>query len=160
MQIVPELVTNADAAIAASGRSRGRIEVRFGAPAPAFLAAWRAQMRALRVPALRSWRFEASCADDGVGVNAAIVDRRLGALGELPEHPELLPKDKTPTDEDDPVGGFVHSGGAIRPYRRPLCAGGAGRSVAVKLARARYRALNRQQAGCRRSRFLIETEPP
>jgi hypothetical protein len=30
----------------------------------------------------------------------------------------------------------------------------------VKLARARYRALNRQQAGCRRSRFLIETEPP
>src|SRR5271156_3309223 len=85
VQIVPELVTNADAAIAASGRSRGRIEVRFGAPDPAFLAAWRAQMRALRVPALRSWRFEASCADDGVGVNAATVDRRLGALGELPE---------------------------------------------------------------------------
>jgi hypothetical protein len=85
VQIVPELVTNADAAIAASGRSRGRIEVRFGAPDPAFLAAWRAQMRALRVPALRSWRFEASCSDDGVGVNAATVDRRLGALGELPE---------------------------------------------------------------------------
>jgi hypothetical protein len=85
VQIVPELVTNADAAIAASGRSRGRIEVRFGAPDPAFLAAWRAQMRALRVPALRSWRFEVSCADDGVGVNAATVDRRLGALGELPE---------------------------------------------------------------------------
>ena len=39
VQIVPELVTNADAAIAASGRSRGRIEVRFGAPEPAFLAA-------------------------------------------------------------------------------------------------------------------------
>jgi hypothetical protein len=85
VQIVPELVTNADAAIAASGRSRGRIEVRFGAPDSAFLAAWRAQMRALRVPALRSWRFEASCTDDGVGVNAATVDRRLGALGELPE---------------------------------------------------------------------------
>jgi hypothetical protein len=85
VQIVPELVTNADAAIAASGRSRGRIEVRFGAPDPAFLAAWRAQMRAMRVPALRSWRFEASCADDGVGVNAATVDRRLGALGKLPE---------------------------------------------------------------------------
>jgi hypothetical protein len=39
-------------------------------------------MRALRAPALRSWRFEASCADDGVGVNAAAVDRRLGALPE------------------------------------------------------------------------------
>ena len=85
VQIVPELVTNADAAIAAGGRSRGRIEVRFGAPDSAFLAAWRAQMRALRVPALRSWRFEVSCADDGVGVNAAAVNRRLGALGELPE---------------------------------------------------------------------------
>jgi hypothetical protein len=82
VQIVPELVTNADAAIAASGRSRGRIEVRFGTPDPAFLAAWRAQMRALRVPALRSWRFEVSCADDGIGVNAAAVDRRLGALPE------------------------------------------------------------------------------
>jgi hypothetical protein len=84
-QIVPELVTNADAAIAASGRVSGRIEVRFGAPDPAFLAAWRAQIRALRVPALRSWRFEVTCADDGIGVNRATVDRRLGALGELPE---------------------------------------------------------------------------
>src|SRR5439155_17882062 len=56
-----------------------------GAPDSAFLAAWRVQMRALRVPALRAWRFEASCVDDGVGVDAATVDRRLGALGELPE---------------------------------------------------------------------------
>jgi hypothetical protein len=85
VQIVPELVTNADAAIAVRGRARGRIEVRFGAPDAAFLTAWREQMRALRVPALLSWRFEVSCADDGVGVNAATVDRRLGALGELPE---------------------------------------------------------------------------
>src|SRR5436309_8143278 len=84
-QIVPELVTNADAAIAASRAARGRIELRFGAPDSAFLAAWRVQMRALRVPALRAWRFEASCVDDGVGVDAATVDRRLGALGELPE---------------------------------------------------------------------------
>ena len=45
VQIVPELVTNADAAIAAGGRARGRIELRFGAPDPAFLAGWRAQMR-------------------------------------------------------------------------------------------------------------------
>jgi hypothetical protein len=84
-QIVPELVTNADAAIAAGGAARGRIELRFGAPDSDFLAAWRAQMRTLRVPALPTWRFEASCVDDGVGVNAATVDRRLGALGELPE---------------------------------------------------------------------------
>ena len=85
VQIVPELVTNADAAIAAGGRQRGRIELAFGAPDPEFLAAWRAQMRALRVPALLTWRFEVRCADDGVGVDAATVDRRLGALGELPE---------------------------------------------------------------------------
>jgi hypothetical protein len=85
VQIIPELVTNADAAIAAGGRAHGRIEVRFGAPDASFLDAWRAQMRALRVPALLRWRFEVSCADDGVGVNAAAVGRRLGALGELPE---------------------------------------------------------------------------
>jgi hypothetical protein len=46
---------------------------------------WRAQMRALRVPALREWRLEVRCADDGVGLDAEAVDRRLGALGELPE---------------------------------------------------------------------------
>src|SRR5918996_86285 len=43
-------------------------------------------MRALKVPALLGWRFEVRCADDGIGVDAAAVDRRLGALGELPEH--------------------------------------------------------------------------
>src|SRR5215207_6254245 len=85
VQIVPELVTNADAAIAAAGRERGRIELRFGAPDPAFLAAWRAQMRALRVPALTTWRYEVRCSDDGIGVDAGTVDRRLGVLGELPE---------------------------------------------------------------------------
>ncbi len=84
-QIVPELVTNADAAIAAGGRGHGRIELRFGAPDAAFMAAWRAQMRSLRTPALTSWRFEVCCADDGVGVNGDAVERRLGVLGELPE---------------------------------------------------------------------------
>lgn len=88
VQVVPELVTNADAAIAASGRAHGRIELRFGAPDRDFLAAWRAQMQALGVPALRGWRFEVRCADNGVGVDAAVVDRRLGALGELPERRE------------------------------------------------------------------------
>ncbi|MGH2929523.1 MAG: hypothetical protein ACRDL8_15080, partial [Solirubrobacteraceae bacterium] len=32
VQIIPELVTNADAAIAASGRERGRIVLAFAAP--------------------------------------------------------------------------------------------------------------------------------
>ena len=35
-------------------------------------------MRRLRAPALLSWRFELRCADDGVGVDAAAVDRRSG----------------------------------------------------------------------------------
>ncbi len=84
-QIVPELGTNADAASAASGRSPGRIDLAFTAPDSEFLMQWRAQMRALRVPALRDWRLEVRCADDGVGLDAGAVDRRLGALGELPE---------------------------------------------------------------------------
>src|SRR4051794_39757120 len=85
IQIVPELVTNADAAIAAAGRQRGRIELRFGAPDEELLAAWRAQMRALRVPALTRWKYEVRCSDDGAGLDATAVDRRLGVLGELPE---------------------------------------------------------------------------
>ncbi|MCA1680476.1 MAG: ATP-binding protein, partial [Actinobacteria bacterium] len=86
VQIIPELVTNADAAIAATGRERGRIELSFSQPDPAFLKEWRAQTRTLGVPALGEWRWEVRCRDDGVGVNAEAVDRRLGALGELPEH--------------------------------------------------------------------------
>ena len=86
VQIIPELVTNADAAIAASGRPRGRIDLRFGAPPAGLIARWAQQMRTLKVPALLDWRFEVSCTDDGVGVNATTVERRLGALGELPEH--------------------------------------------------------------------------
>ena len=85
-QIIPELVTNADAAIAATGRERGRIELSFAQPHPALLKDWRAQTRALGVPALAEWRWEVRCRDDGIGVNAPAVDRRLGALGELPEH--------------------------------------------------------------------------
>jgi hypothetical protein len=55
-QIIPELVTNADAAIAAAGRERGRIQLRIGPADPDFLQAWRAALRTLRLPALRSWR--------------------------------------------------------------------------------------------------------
>ena len=84
VQIVPELVTNADAAIAASGRPVGRIELAFAPPDADWLGRWRAELRRLRVPALRGWRHEVVCTDDGEGVNAELVDRRLGALGERP----------------------------------------------------------------------------
>ena len=84
VQIIPELVTNADAAIAASGRRAGRIVLAVGAPDPEFLVAWRARMRALRSPALSGWRHELRCTDDGEGVDADLIDQRLGALGVEP----------------------------------------------------------------------------
>lgn len=84
VQIIPELVTNADAAIAASGRPLGRIVLSFAEPAAEFQAAWRSRMRSLRSPALLSWRHELRCTDDGEGVDAGLIDRRLGALGVEP----------------------------------------------------------------------------
>ena len=78
VQIIPELVTNADAAIAASGRASGRIVLSVGAPDPEFLAVWRARMRSLRSPALLSWKHELRCTDDGEGVDAGLIDARLG----------------------------------------------------------------------------------
>jgi hypothetical protein len=84
VQIVPELVTNADAAIAAAGRASGRIALELASPNPEFLEMWRARMRSLRSPALQSWRHELRCTDDGEGVDAALIDRRLGALGVEP----------------------------------------------------------------------------
>src|SRR5262245_37419843 len=84
-QIVPELVTNADAAIAAAGRDRGRIELRIGPANPEFVRAWKEGLRGLRLPALRSWQYEIVCSDDGEGVDADAVDQRLGALGVVPE---------------------------------------------------------------------------
>ena len=59
--------------------------LRFGPPDPAFVADWKRAMRRLRAPALLDWRHELRCADDGVGMDAAAVDRRLGALGVLPD---------------------------------------------------------------------------
>ena len=85
-QIIPELVTNADAAIDAAGRERGRIQLRIGPADPEFLQAWKGALRSLRLPALRSWRDELVCSDDGEGVDADVVDQRLGALGVVPEH--------------------------------------------------------------------------
>ena len=85
VQIIPELVTNADSAIAVAGRPRGRIVLRFGAPDAGFATEWRRAMRRLRAPALTDWRHELRCTDDGVGMDAAGVDRRLGALGVTPD---------------------------------------------------------------------------
>ena len=84
VQIIPELVTNADAAIAASGRASGTIMLAVAAPDPEFLQRWRARMRSLRSPALLSWRHELRCIDDGEGVDTAVIDSRLGALGVEP----------------------------------------------------------------------------
>ena len=42
-------------------------------------------MRRLRTPAVLDWRYELRCIDDGVGMDAESVDRRLGALGALPD---------------------------------------------------------------------------
>lgn len=84
-QIVPELITNADAAIANAGRRRGRIHLRFGVSDADFLRSWKRELRALGVPGLLDWRHEIVCTDDGAGVDAALVDARLGALGEAPE---------------------------------------------------------------------------
>jgi hypothetical protein len=84
-QIIPELVTNADAAIAAAGRERGRIQLRIGPADPELRRAWKAAVRRLRLPALSDWLHEVVCTDDGEGVDAEIVERRLGALGVVPE---------------------------------------------------------------------------
>ena len=84
VQIIPELVTNADAAIETSGRPSGRIALAVGAPDPEFISMWRTRMRSLGSPALLSWKHELRCADDGEGVDAGLVDARLGALGVEP----------------------------------------------------------------------------
>ena len=85
VQMIPELVTNADAAIQASGRSHGHIRLTFGQPDAGFERTWREQIRRLRVPALRSWSHELRCSDDGIGVDATTIDQRLGALGVAPD---------------------------------------------------------------------------
>ncbi len=84
-QIVPELVTNADGAIAAAGRPRGRIQLRVGAPDPGFAQSWKRELRSLRAPALVDWRHELVCTDDGEGIDAEAVEARLGALGTASE---------------------------------------------------------------------------
>ncbi|HVC07946.1 MAG TPA: hypothetical protein VND98_10220 [Solirubrobacterales bacterium] len=84
-QILIELITNSDAAIAATGRDSGRIELYVGPPDPEQKERWKRESRALGLPAQRPWRTEIRCSDDGIGVNAKQVDARLGVLGGLPE---------------------------------------------------------------------------
>lgn len=86
VQVIPELITNADAAITASGRESGQIWLALAEPDPVFLEQWRTRMRAWGSPALSSWRRELRCTDDGEGVDATVIDSRLGALGVAPPH--------------------------------------------------------------------------
>ncbi len=112
VQIVPELVTNADAAIAASGRPAGRIVLAFTAPESEFLRAWRARMRALGSPALLAWRHELRCSDDGEGVDAERIDQRLGALGVEP----LKPASEGCSDVDSEMCGWRRARGASKAF--------------------------------------------
>src|SRR4051812_50018153 len=79
VQVVPELVTNADAAVTAAARGHGRIALAFGPPDPAFLADWRRELRRLRVPGFPGWRQEGRCTDDGGGGGAGDGERPPGA---------------------------------------------------------------------------------
>lgn len=66
-------------------RATGRIELRFGTPAPAFVGDWQRELRRLGVRGAPAWQHELTCTDDGEGVDADVVDRRLGTLGVVPE---------------------------------------------------------------------------
>jgi len=86
VQILPELVTNADAAIAATRAESGRIELAIDRPSEDLRRRWREAMAALEAPALIDWRWELTCTDDGEGIDADMVDRCLGWLGAEPGH--------------------------------------------------------------------------
>jgi hypothetical protein len=85
VQVLPEVITNADAAIAAAQRATGRIELRFGTPAPEFVSNCKRELRRLGFGGAPTWQHELTCTDDGEGVDADVVDRRLGTLGIVPE---------------------------------------------------------------------------
>src|SRR4051812_13466793 len=65
VQVIPELVTNADAAIAASGRPVGRIVLALAAPDPEFLAVWRGRGGAFGAPARACGGREGRCGGRG-----------------------------------------------------------------------------------------------
>ncbi len=66
-------------------RATDRIELRFGTPAPAFVGDWQRELRRLGVRGAPAWQHELTCTDDGEGVDADVVGRRLGTLGVVPE---------------------------------------------------------------------------
>lgn len=76
-QILVELITNSDAAIASAGRDVGRIELFIGPPGSEQRKRWRRESRVLGLPVPRSWRTEVRCADYGIGINAEQVDARF-----------------------------------------------------------------------------------
>lgn len=84
-QVLPEVVTNADAAISAV-RTRGRIDLRFSQPDADFAESWRRELARVGVRGLPRWSHQLACTDDGEGVSAEVIERRLGALGVAPEH--------------------------------------------------------------------------
>lgn len=85
VQILPELITNADAAISASDHAYGHVTVSFGEPDAEFARAWRRELRRLRVPGVAEWRHELRCIDSGIGVTQRVVEDRLAELGARPE---------------------------------------------------------------------------
>ena len=86
VQIIPELVTNADSAIALGGRPAGRIVLRFGAPDPG-VRERAGSGRCGGCARRRCSTGATSCAAPTTawGWTPAAVDRRLGALGVLPD---------------------------------------------------------------------------
>jgi hypothetical protein len=73
-RFLPELVTNAHAAIAAA-RGHGPMTLRFGVPDQPFV--WRRELRVLHSPAPQEWRFEVACADDSLrGLAGSPGERR------------------------------------------------------------------------------------
>ncbi len=66
-------------------RATDRIELRFGTPAPAFVGDWQRELRRLGVRGAPAWQHELTCTVDGEGVDADVVDRRLGTLGVVSE---------------------------------------------------------------------------
>jgi hypothetical protein len=86
LQILPELITNADAAIAAAGRAFGQIRVTFAEPDAEFARSWQRETRRLKVPFAAPWTHELRCIDNGVGMTPEVVQSRLARLGAAPDH--------------------------------------------------------------------------
>ena len=144
VQVVPELVTNADAAVTAAGRGHGRIVLAFGPPDPAFLADWRRELRRLRVPGFPVWRQEAVDAATALRARGfgkvGVVGWSMGggvALGsaELPAHPFAAVAGFS-------TGGFGEAQTSLRSLPPTiLLSGGPHDAIPASDTRALYRAI-------------------